>query len=57
MALAHFSMLIHIFFSIDPDIVSEEAPLIILYGKYSVRMAKNGKYTKHTRHVSRGVHF
>ena len=37
----------------DPDIVSEEAPLIILYSKSAVCMANNGKGTKHTRHIAR----
>ena len=40
----------------DPDIFPEEAPLIILYIKSTVCMAKNGKDTKHTRHISRRVH-
>ena len=41
----------------DPDIVTEEAPLIILHGKPSVCIADNGKATKHTRHIARIVHF
>ena len=41
----------------DPDIVPEEDPLIILYCKSAMCMAKNGKYTKHTRHISRRMHF
>ena len=49
MALAHFSMLINEFLNKDPDIVPEEAPLIILDSKYSMCMDKNGKDTKHTR--------
>ena len=40
-----------------PDIVPEEAPLIILYSKSTVFMAKNGKYIKHTRHIARRLHF
>ena len=56
MALAHFRMLIHELLNKDPDIVPEEDPLIILDGKSSVCMAKNGKDTKHTRHISRRVH-
>ena len=35
----------------DPDIVPEEAPLIILDSKSAMCMAKNGNYTKHTRHI------
>ena len=57
MALAHFSMLIHEFLNKDPDIVPEESPLIFLDSKSAVCMAKNGKYTKHTRHISRRMHF
>ena len=33
MALAHFRMLIHEFLNKDPDIVPEEAPLIVLDSK------------------------
>ena len=37
--------------------VSKEAPLIVLYSKYSMCMAKNGKDTKHTRQISRRMHY
>ena len=37
--------------------VPEEAPLIVLYSKYAMCMAKNGKDTKHTRHIVRRMHF
>ena len=57
MALAHFRVSIHELLNKDPDIVLEEAPLIILYGKSSVCMANNDKDTKHTRHISRRIHF
>ena len=57
MALAHFRMLIHEFLNKDPDIVPEESPLIILHSKSSVCMADNGKDAKHTRYISRRVHF
>ena len=50
-------MLVHELFSKDPDIFPEEAPLIILDINNSVCMDNNGKYTKHTRHISRIVHF
>ena len=33
MALAHFWMLIHELLNKDPDIVSEESPIIVLYSK------------------------
>ena len=55
MDLAHFRMLIHEFLNKDPDIVPEEAPLIILDSKSAVCMDKIGKDTKHTRHISRRV--
>ena len=41
----------------DPYIVPEEAPLIILDSKSAMCMAKNGKDTKHTRHIARRMHF
>ena len=37
--------------------VPKEAPLIVLDGKSDMCMAKNGKDTKHTRHIARRVHF
>ena len=57
MALAHFRMLINELLNKDPDIVPEKAPLILLDSKYSMLMAKNGKDTKHTRHIARRMHF
>ena len=57
MSLAHFRMLIREFLSKDPDIVREEAHLIFLNSKYDMYMAKNGKDTKHTRHIARRMHF
>ena len=57
MALAHFRMLIHELFNKDPDIIPEEAPLIVLDSKSAIFMAKNGKDTKHTRHLLRRIHF
>ena len=41
----------------DTDIVPEEAPIIILDSKSTVCMAKNGKDTKHTRHIYSIVNF
>ena len=49
MALAHFSMLIHELLNKDPDIVQEEAPLIVLDSKSYMCLSNNGKDTKHTR--------
>ena len=57
MDLEHFRILIHELLDKDPDIVPEEAPLIILYINYDMCMAKNGNYNKHTRHISRTVNF
>ena len=57
MALAHLRMLIHEFLNKDPDIVPEEAHLILLDRKYSMCMAKNGKDTKHTRHILSSLTF
>ena len=50
-------MLIHEFLDKDPDIFLEETPLIVLGSKSSMCMAKNGKDTKHTRHIARGMIF
>ena len=57
MSLAYFNMLIHELLNKDPDIVSEESPLIILDSKSDVCMDKNVKDTKYKRHVARRVHF
>ena len=57
MALAHFRMLIHELLNKDPDIVLEEDPLIVLDSKSAMCTAKNGKDTKHTRHIARRMHF
>ena len=40
----------------DPHMVPEQAPLIILDSKSAVFMYKNGKDTKHTRHISMRMH-
>ena len=57
MALAHFKMLIHELLNKDPDQVLEEVDLVVLDSKYVMYMAKNGKDTKHTRHIARRIHF
>ena len=44
-------MLIYEYLNKDPDIVPDEAPLIVLDSKSAMCMAKNGKDTKHTRHI------
>ena len=56
MALAHFRMLIHELLNKDTDIVPEEAPLIVWDSKSAISMAKNGKDTKHTRHITRRMY-
>ena len=56
MALAHFRMLIHELLNKDPDIVLEEAPLIILDRKSAICMANNVKDTKQTRQIARIIH-
>ena len=53
MSLAHSRMLIHELSTKDSYIVPEEAPIIILDIKSDVCMAKNGKDTKQTRHITR----
>ena len=57
MALENFRMLIHKLLKKDPDIVPEEAPLIILDIKTAIFMANNGKDVKHSMHIARIVHF
>ena len=57
MALSYFRMLNNELFNKYPYVVPEQAPLIILDRKSDICMAKNGKDTKHTRQVSRRMHF
>ena len=57
MALAYFRMLVHELLNEDPDMVPKEAPLIVLDIKSAMCMAKNGRDTKHTRHIARRIHF
>ena len=45
-------MLVYELLNEDPDMVPKEDPLIVLDGKSSMYMAKNGKDTKHTRHIA-----
>ena len=40
----------------NPDIVTEESPIILLDRKSAVCMANNGKDTNHTRKISIRVH-
>ena len=57
MTLAHFRMLVHELLNENIDMVPKEAPLIVLDSKSAMFMANNGKDTKHTRHISRRMHF
>ena len=56
MALAHFRMLVHELLNEYPDMVPKEDPLIVLDSKSAMCMAKNGRDTKHTRHIARIMH-
>ena len=56
MASSNFRVLIHELLNKDPDIVTEEAPLIILDRNSAVCMDQNGKDTNYTRHIYRRVH-
>ena len=57
MNLAHFRMLVAELLNEDPDMVTKEAPLIVLDRKSAMYMAKNGKDIKHTRHIARRMYF
>ena len=57
MALAHFRMLIYELLNNDPEIVPEEATLIVLDSKSSMCMARNGRDTKLNRHIARRMNF
>ena len=56
MSLAYFRVLIHEFLNRDPDLVPEEAPLIILDSNSAVCMAKNDRDTEHIRNIPRRMH-
>ena len=57
MGLEHFRMLVHELLNEDTDMVTKEAHLIVLDSKSAMCMAKNGRDTKHTRHIARRIHF
>ena len=50
-------MLAHEILNEDPDMVPKEDTLIVLDSKSAMCMAKNGKDTKHTRHIARRIYF
>ena len=57
MALANFRMLVQELLNEDPDMVPKEAPLIVLDSRSAMCMPKNGRDTKHNRHIARRMHF
>ena len=57
MTLSRSRMLIQYLLNKDPDVVPEEDPIIILDSKSAVCMSNTDNKTKHTRHISRRVHF
>ena len=57
MALSRFGIFIHELYNKDPDIVTEESPLVLLDIKTAMCMDNNGKDTKHTRHIASRKHF
>ena len=57
MYLAHIRMLNNELLKKDPDVVIEQPHLIKLYIKSAICIAKNGKDTKHTRKITRRMHF
>ena len=50
-------MLSHELLNKDPDVLPDEAPLIILESKSVMCMDKNGKDAKHRRQIARRIHF
>ena len=57
MALTYFGMKSHEFLNKDTNIVTDEAPLIILESKSVMCMDKNGNDSKHTRKIANKVPF
>ena len=57
MDLSNFRVLNNEYLNKDPNMVPENAPLIILDIKPAECMATNVDNTKHTRHISRRMHF
>ena len=56
MALAHLRILINELLRNDPDIVREEAHMIILDSNYAACTANKSDNIKHTRHISRRLY-
>ena len=57
MALAHFRMLIQKLLNKDPNIFPEKDPLTILDIQSEFCMSNIFKYTNHTSHIARIIHF
>ena len=57
MALGHFRELNNELLNKDPDVVTKQSAFIILDSKLDTFVDNNGKDTKHTRHISRRMHF
>ena len=57
MALEYFRMLINELLNKNTDIVTQEAPIIILDSKSAFFMNNNGKDTKHTIQITIRLYF
>ena len=57
MSLSIFSMINNELLTKDPDMVLEQASIIIFHSKSSICVAKNGKDSKNARYISRRIHF
>ena len=56
MTQSYFMILNNEFMSKDPDVVLEQAPIILLDIKSAVFVANNVKVTKHAIHISKIIH-
>ena len=57
MYLLHFIMINNELVNKYPDVVPDHSPLLILDIKSAVCISNNRKYTKHTIHIFRIIHF
>ena len=57
MSLLYLRMLNNELLNKYPDVVPEQALIIVLDRKSSICMDNTGKDTKHTRHITRRTHF
>ena len=51
-AISHFRSINNDILNKDTYVVPEQSPLIILDAKYTLCMANNDNYTKHTIHIA-----